>query len=441
MIEAAITPTLYCNRQFRILYLDHTAKLGGGEIAILNLVKALDQKRFKPVFILASDGPLATQLRDADIETHVYPLSSNVIETRKDSINANVMIQLNKIFECLSYARRIAQFAKEQNIDIIHTNSLKSDIYGGIAGRFAGIPVIWHIRDNIDTNYLPAFAVTVMRFLARVVPNIVVANSESTLKTVGVINRKSTAVVYSGINHQDRINGEVVHDGVSSTTKSRYLELFNRLHQNGHFNQSKAPIIALVGRIAHWKGQHVFIKAAEDVLSKYPNAVFQIIGAPLFGEYDYEKSLHEQVEKAGLTGKVQFLGFRNNIPELLKDIDLLVHASIIGEPFGQVVIEGMAAAKPVIATNGGALPEVVVDGVTGILVPMGDASAMADAIIEVLSHPDRAYTMGLAGLHRVRERFTIMHSVRKIESVYDSIISGDNNTSLHKELSIAENRS
>lgn len=102
-------------------------------------------------------------------------------------------------------------------------------------------------------------------------------------------------------------------------------------------------------------------------------------------------------------------------------MDILVHASTTGEPFGQVVVEGMAAAKPVVATNGGGVPEIVPDKVTGLLVPMGDAPAMAAAIIEVLSNPTLAQAMGEAGYNRVREHFTIEITARRVETVYDSL--------------------
>ena len=183
------------------------------------------------------------------------------------------------------------------------------------------------------------------------------------------------------------------------------------------------PVITLVGRITPWKGQDVFLRAAARVRERFPNACFWIVGSPMFGEDDYERSLHVLAGELGLTEHVKFWGQRDDVPALLARTDLLVHASTLGEPFGQVVIEGMAAGKPVIATDGGALPEIVLPGETGLLVRMGDAEAMADAICALLADPARAAAMGTAGWRRVQEKFTIAHTVRKVETVYDQMLN------------------
>jgi glycosyltransferase involved in cell wall biosynthesis len=186
-----------------------------------------------------------------------------------------------------------------------------------------------------------------------------------------------------------------------------------------------------VGRITPWKGQHIFIQAAAQVVKLWPDAHFQIIGTPLFGEDDYERELHASVNDLGLTGNVEFLGFRDDIPGMLANATILVHASTIGEPFGRVVAEGMAAGRPVIATEGGALPEIVVrgpidgpavPGETGMLVPMEDADTMARAIIALIRDRPRAQAMGQAGRRRVSEYFTVTATMRAVEQVYDELL-------------------
>ena len=398
-----------------ILYLDHTARLGGGEIALLNLVLALDKRRFHPVVILASDGPLTERLRVAGIETHVEPLDASVLETRKNSLGPRSLLHLRQGLACLRYAFRLAGLARRLKADLIHTNSLKSDIYGGLAGRLASIPVVWHVRDSINAEYLPAWVASAFRFLARVVPRIVVANSESTLRTLRPAPRQTTATVYSGVGEHSGVTAErmaVVHDGYS-------LQQFpgtERAEAN-----AERPVLALIGRISEWKGQHVFLAAAAAVRRRFPEARFWIVGAPLFGEQEYENSLHRLAEELQVTDCVEFLGFHENIPALLAQVNIVVHASTLGEPFGQVVIEGMAAGKPVIATNGGALPEIVIPGETGLLVPMCDAPAMAEAMMQLLANPGQAAAIGAAGKLRVGEHFTISHTARKLEGIYDLV--------------------
>jgi glycosyltransferase involved in cell wall biosynthesis len=143
----------------------------------------------------------------------------------------------------------------------------------------------------------------------------------------------------------------------------------------------------------------------------------------MFGEEDYDASIHRQAASLGIADHVEFMGFRNDIPDLLNDSDIVLHASIIGEPFGQVVIEGMAAGKPVIATDGGALPEIVIPGATGLLVPLGDSKAMAEAIKQLLSNPVNARMMGIAGRRRVYEKFTIRHTAQMAQDIYLSLMN------------------
>ena len=402
-----------------ILFADHTAKLGGGEIALLNMVTHFDPAFYKPVVVLASNGPLATRLKAQGIETHILPISSDIIETRKDSIGFRTLLGGKVLKQCIMYSVRLAWFAKVRRVDLIHTNSLKSDIYGGLAGRLSGIPVLWHVRDHIDSQYLPWGVAAAFRWLARVLPQAVVTNSQSTRRRLRANRAAQVAVVHSGIVDQGfPLHMAVVHDGLNpkdyaATSKAGMPPL------NG-----KAPIVVLVGRIAEWKGQHIFLKAASLVLKKYPEARFQIVGAPLFGEEDYERSLQTLTRELHIEDNIDFLGFREDVSDLLAQADIVVHASTLGEPFGQVVIEGMAAGKPVIATDGGALPEIIESGRTGLLVPMGAAPAMAEAISSILENPAKGVAMGQEGRQRVLERFTIMHTVKKMQVIYERMLSG-----------------
>ena len=173
------------------------------------------------------------------------------------------------------------------------------------------------------------------------------------------------------LNDGDRIGSRtvlrVVHDG--TTAPSEQVIAAMALSATAAPVRSGGPCVALVGRITRWKGQHIFLQAAAWVHRRFPEARFQIVGAALFDEKAYEAEIRELAVKLGVQNYVDFLGFRSDIPQYMAGIDLLVHASITGEPFGQVIIEAMASGKPVVATNGGGVPEIVVHGETGLLVP------------------------------------------------------------------------
>jgi glycosyltransferase involved in cell wall biosynthesis len=399
----------------RVLYIDHTARLGGGEIALANLVHFINRERVEPIVLLFEDGPLVTRLRPAT-ETHILELDSSVSTAQKDGLGLGSVLKLKLVWLTLGHVLRVRKLIKTLNPDVIHTNSLKADLIGGIAGRLAGVPVVWHIRDRIDVDYLPKAVVAVFRFLSRVIPAFVIANSKATLETVQLNGRRPSAAIGSGVNlHKYE---KYMQDADPAVT--RVPESYPRL--------------GLVGRISPWKGQHIFLKAAAEVLKRFPTATFEIIGSALFDEQGYEKTLHDLCTTLQIEESVNFVGFVEDVPARVAALDILVHASTTGEPYGQVIIEGMAAGKPVIATNGGGVPEIVMDQVTGILVPMGNAEKMAEAIEYLLDNPGRMATMGRLGRERVLEHFTAENTARRVEAVYEQMLSDKQSESARSQV-------
>jgi glycosyltransferase involved in cell wall biosynthesis len=393
----------------RVLFLDHTAQMGGGEVALVRLASSLDRHRYCPIVLLFSDGPLVGQLRSAGVETHVIPLHRSIVHERKDALGLRTFLRFRDGCRLFRFARRIARFVRDNGIEVLHANSLKADIVAALAGKMANVPVIWHLRDRIASDYLPSHVATAFRLLGRVLPDYVIANSVATLETLGP-GAVGTAIP-SGIEMGQR--RQVVHDGLTRISTETF---------SNEVRERREMRIGLIGRISPWKGQHVFIRAAVQVLRAFPQARFVTVGTPMFGEGEYEKQLHELVHKLKVSGCVDFLGFSDDVPSVIDGLDVVVHASTLPEPFGQVVIEAMASAKPIVATRGGGVSEIVDDGVNGLLVPMGDDRAMSQAICRLLSDPDEAREMGRRGRLKVLRQFTIDKTVRQVQKVYDFLI-------------------
>jgi glycosyltransferase involved in cell wall biosynthesis len=383
--------------------------MGGGEIALINLVRHLDRRRVTPIVLLFADGPLAERLR-GHVETHLIPLADSVAQAKKDGLGWNSLLKAKSAWLIMLQIWKVSRFAQRHEVDLIHTNSLKADIIGGLAARLAGIPLIWHVRDRIDFDYLPGSVVRLFRFLCRTLPNFVIANSASTLATLELEGRNRGAAIASGVETSTMIR--VVHDGCRVEP-----------NQNERSNLLSPVRVGLIGRISPWKGQDIFIEAAARLHRRHPRVRFEIIGAPLFSERNFEAQLHELCDSLNLKDVVEFAGFVEDIPARIAQLDIVVHASKTGEPFGQVIIEGMAAEKPVVATNGGGVPEIVEHCVTGLLVPMGDAQSMADAIEYLLKNPQEAAAMGVRGRQRVQEKFTIQKTARMVENVYREVLA------------------
>lgn len=369
--------------------------MGGGEIALLNLVRHIDRSRWAPLVVLGAHGPLEEKLLSSDIEVQVLPLDEGVAQTRKDSLSGAKSVRLSQALAAGAYVLRLSRFLRQRRTEILHTNSLKADVLGALAGRLAGVPILWHVRDRITDEYLPPRAASLFRLACRALPHAIAVNSRSTLESLRMPESNLA---------------RVVHDGFVEPGELQVL------------TGSEAPLIGLVGRISPWKGQDIFIRAAALVRESFPSARFQIIGSAMFGEAEYEAQVRSLARELGLDEAVEFTGFRSDVERCIATLDILVHASTMGEPFGQVVMEGMAAGKPVVATQGGGVPEIVAQDQTGLLVPMGDVPAMAEAIVWLLQNPERATEMGQAGQKRVREHFTIAQTAAKVEALYSALL-------------------
>jgi glycosyltransferase involved in cell wall biosynthesis len=386
-------------RRRTVAFIDHCARRSGAELALARLVPALDE--FEPVVILGEDGPLVAMLRDEGVEVHVVPMASGTRDFSRTAVLPGVGA-LRAGLSTIGYSVRLARLLRRLGADLVATNSLKSSLYGGVAGRLAGIPVVWHVRDRIADDYLPATAVRLVRLAARLLPSGIIANSTTTLRTLGLSARTDR-----------RLGARAIGDPCPAEDFA--------LGAHPHGGHEGADLtIGIVGRISPWKGQDVFLRA---FALAFPDggARARIIGGALFGEEDQERSLLELVEALGIGDRVDFTGHVDDVATELATLDVVVHASTIPEPFGQVVIEAMAAGVPIIAADAGGPAEVVTDGVDGLLVAMGDVEALAGALTRLAGDPELRDRLAAAGRATAAE-FAPDVIAGSVEDVYRQVL-------------------
>ena len=377
----------------RVLFLDHTAQLGGAEIALANLVGQLARgSHVEPRAIVFEDGPLVGRLAAAGCPTRVVPLGERVRAARKGGVGIGA---LAKVPAAAAYVRRLAREVRAEAAELVYCNSLKADVLGGLAARRAGVPCVWHVHDRLMPDYLPDAAVAVMRRMCRWLPQGVVANSEHTLGTLRLAGKKPARVAYPGVTPPDDPPPE----------------------------PGGPAVVGIVGRLAPWKGQHVFLDAMAAVRREMPDVRARLIGSALFGEDEYEAELRRRAARPDLAGGVEFAGFESDVWSALARLTVVVHASTTPEPFGQVVVEAMAAGRAVVATDAGGVRETVLNGETGLLVPMGDAGAMAHAIRMLLQNPARRRAMTEEGRERAVQRFHISRTAAECMGLIREVLS------------------
>jgi glycosyltransferase involved in cell wall biosynthesis len=381
------------DRRLRVVFVDHVARLSGGEIALLRLLPELS-KHVDVTVLLGEEGPLLDRLRDKGISVEVIPLAPRVRDLRRESVRP-ASIDVRALATLPPYVLRLRRRIRELEPDLVHTNSLKAALYGGIAGRLAGVPTIWHIRDRVSPDYLPRPAVQLVRLVSRVLPSAVIANSHETMSTLP--RRWRSDVLYN----------PVVPDSVRATGDST--------------EETRASLtIGMIGRLAPWKGQDVFLDAFAEAF-RGTDVRARLVGSALFGEDGYAASLEAQAERIGIASQVQFRGFREDVWSELRELDVLVHCSVRPEPFGQVVLEGLAAGVPVVAANAGGPAELITNGVDGILTRPGSVGELAAALRRLADDSDFRTRLSAAGRRRSLE-FTPERAVAHLLAFYERVL-------------------
>jgi glycosyltransferase involved in cell wall biosynthesis len=182
-------------------------------------------------------------------------------------------------------------------------------------------------------------------------------------------------------------------------------------------------VVGMAGRFEPWKGQHIFLEAAAQLVERFPQAIFLVVGGALFGlGEDYKARLEAFVRERQLDSRVRFVGFREDMSPVYAAMDVAVHASTSPEPFGLVIVEAMAMGRPVIASDAGGPREILEDGVTGLLSPVANSKALAERIALLLVDPERRRALGAAARKRVEAAFSAEVMTTRVEEVYRQIV-------------------
>jgi glycosyltransferase involved in cell wall biosynthesis len=396
--ERAVAPV--SNRRLRVVYLDHCAQLSGGELALLRLLTALSN--VDAHVILAEEGPLVRRLLQSGISVEVLPMDERSRGVPRSEVRLGAQAASGAVLAA-RYSGRLARRLRRWEPDVVHANSLKAGVYGTAAARLAGIPAVWHIRDRISDEYLPAPAVALVRQLARRIPDAVIANSESTLTTLKLPAGRGTVIPSYLIPTPSPLPDQPPEKGQPGST-------------------DRPLALGMVGRIARWKGQDVFLQAFARAFPDGPERAV-IVGAPLFGHDDieYADGLKALTDELGIAHRVEFMGFTEDPAGVLEQMDIAVHASVVAEPFGQVVVEAMAAGLPIVAADGGGPAEIVTHEVDGLLYPAGDIGALASLLCRLAA--DVALRTRLAqAAQRRAGNFTPEAAVAELMLVYDRVL-------------------
>ncbi|MDD3717775.1 MAG: glycosyltransferase [Actinomycetota bacterium] len=395
--------------EYRMLVVNHAVETGGAERVLIRLLESLDRGLFEPALACPREGPLTVEAEKLGIEAHLGYPSPRLLEVKRRSVGNSGAGVLLYPYDLARTVRGLARLIRRGGFDLVYTNSAKADIYGSLAGWVAGRPVVWRLHDIVTAEAFSRFNMFLFKSCASLFASRVLAVSgaaSEALVALGVPRRK-VRTLYNGID-------------LASVKPERGRESV-RVEWDIEAN---APLVGMVGRLVDWKGPDVFLRAAAAIARELSGARFMLVGDATFGEKSYVDELKGMCADLGLEEKVVFTGFRSDVAEIMASLDLLVHASVLPDPLPTVLIEAMALGIPVIAAAGGGVGEIVEDGVTGLVVPPGDAEGMAVAALRVLGRRDEAVRMGEAGKKRAAEVFDIGLRTREMERELCEVIAG-----------------
>ncbi|MGC4083771.1 MAG: glycosyltransferase [Vicinamibacterales bacterium] len=380
-----------------ILFVIGTLAVGGAETQLVELARSLDSRFAPTVCCLASAGPLADRLDAAGIPVTTIGLYS----PRR---GRGWMRFLPALVRLPIDIARFTWHVRVTRPAIVHGVLMHAYVLGAFAGRLTGVPIIVASRRSLS---LFKQGKPIMRFAERLMnrwTDRIVANSEAVKRDAvdtESLPPEKVSVIYNGVDLDtyDRIDAETVR------------ALRNELAPGA------GPVVIVVANLIGYKGHKYFLQAWAEVCRVFPDAV-----ALLVGEGTVRAAREADARTLGIDANVRFLGLRRDVPALLAVADLLVHPSL-QEGFCNALIEAMAAARPVVATDVGGNREAVVDGETGLLVPAANPGRLAAAMLTVLRRPDRGAAWGRAGRRRVVERFQRSRMAPEYEALYDELLA------------------
>jgi glycosyltransferase involved in cell wall biosynthesis len=377
----------------RVLILNHTAHVSGGERSLLDLLRGLP-KTVEPV-LGAPDGTLAELARASGVR--VTPITGTDASLKLSPRTTLVgSLQLGRA------AIEAAALARRSSADILHANSIRAGLSAVAAGALSRRPVVAHLRDTLPPGRVSNLTLAAIARGARVV----VANSAHTAAAfTAITGRADVEVAYNAID-LDRFD------------PARYDRAAERARLG---LPADALVLIVVAQITPWKGQDEAVRIVHALQEAHPELRLLIVGEAKFvsksTRYDnlaYLDGIQRRIREAGLEGRVAFLGEREDVPQLLAASDVLLVPSW-EEPFGRVVIEGMAMRLPVVATSVGGPAELIADWENGVLAPPRDIEAWARALRALAEDAGLRERLGAAAAERARAFGVHAHGARMAE--------------------------
>lgn len=399
------------SRPVRVLYCEQNVDgtIGGSYFSLLYLVSGLDKSRFEPIVVFYREHSLLPAFRAAGARVLVWDKAPVFTFARHlprgfgwlkgPATVAQKGLNFFRSFVVAVYTR--ARFLRQERIGIVHlNNSIVRNHDWMLAALLTKRRCLTHER-GINTVY-PWMARVLGRRL-----DAVVCISEAVRD-----NLRQRGVDFSNlVTIPNGLDPEVM---LAHSTPAELRCAWGV--------SPDSPLVVMVGNIKSWKGQDTLVRALGGLRRRQPAIRCMFIGATSPLDEDYERRLRELIRSQELESHVIFTGFQEHVADFIAAADIVVHASVLPEPFGRVLLEAMALRRPIVASRAGGVTEIVAEGDTGLLFPPGDHEALSVALRRLLDDRQEGERMGLRGYERLMSRFHVSTNIASTHRVYERLL-------------------
>jgi len=385
----------------RIVYVDHATDIGGAEKSLLDILARLDRARFEPTLLCSQDAEWLEPEPPAGVVVERVFAPGGVLGRKRDQLSGGLFASKRDLAAATKPVIDLWLRFRRLGPDIVHTNTLKTHLLAGAAAHQARRRLVWHLRDILPEG-------DALRWLlraARVFRPRIIAISEAV--------KRSLRGAYEDV--------RVIYNG-TDLSSFRPAENRDAIRQSLGLGPEEIAI-CIVGRLTPWKGHRELLRAFSRVAGEQPHVRLLVVGEIAFWEDTYEAELGKLSAALGIATRVSWLGFRRDVPDILGAADIFALPSH-DEPFGRAIVEAMACETPVVATQSGGVPEIVVDGETGLLVSVGDEEELAAALRRLVSSAELRRGMGRSARARALSLFDVTRTVSQVEALYGEMLAG-----------------
>jgi glycosyltransferase involved in cell wall biosynthesis len=378
----------------KILHIISSSGMYGAEAVILNMSRTLNESEHSSVLGVFSNTA------NPNLQLHEVAIAQGI-----DSHLISCTGQIDR-----TVPASIRELAARTNADILHAHGYKADLYSYFALRKSTIPLISTCHTWYDNDLAVSLYGMADRFVLRSYAAVVAVSEEVRQRLLNAGVRK------------EKIH--LVRNGIDLRPFNNAPPSLRTISTEDH-----SPIVGLVGRLATEKGVDIFLRAAARVLVKLPSTKFVVVG-----DGPDSEQLELLIDELRIRENVSLLGRRDDMPSVYASLDIMVSASR-REGLPIAILEGMASRLPIIATAVGAVPTIVLNGRTGVLVPAEDVETLASEIVKLLDNPAQQQELGTAARKLVEDEFSAQRMTADYLRVYEEAITTKTQTSATRSAS------